>query len=150
MGTFNSLELAGMKALSIIMPWPWLILKDGKDIENRSWFTNYRGKILIHASKKPDPNYLDILKKLFWEGSREPSPHDFAMAKKNWEAINQKWCGHIVGSVELVDCVRNHRSPWAEPGMWHWVLKAPVLFDEPIPARGSLGLWEYKEYGERR
>jgi hypothetical protein len=43
-----------MKALSIIMPWPWLIFHYGKDVENRNWKTDYRGTLLIHASKTPD------------------------------------------------------------------------------------------------
>jgi len=133
-----------MKALSVKMPWAYLIMKFGKDIENRSWFTNYRGKIFIHASKKPEPNYLEILKELLWSGNREPSAHDYAMAVRNWNAINEKWCGCIVGTVELVDCVQNHKSKWADPDMWHWVLKNPILLNEPIPARGSLGLWEYR------
>jgi hypothetical protein len=29
--------------------WSW-ILEGGKDIENRSWSTDYRGTILVHAS----------------------------------------------------------------------------------------------------
>ena len=115
-----------MKALSVIMPWPWLIMKHGKDVENRTWYTNYRGSILIHASKKPDSQIMEII------------------AKFHLKNVEKKWCGCIVGSVELVDCVQNYNSSWAEPGMWHWVLRNPLLFKEPIPARGSRGLWEYK------
>ena len=29
------------------------------------------------------------------------------------------------------------------PGRWGWLLSDPVLFNEPIPAKGKLGLWEY-------
>jgi hypothetical protein len=105
----------------------------GKDVENRSWKTNYRGRILVHASKKPDPNYRDIFNKVFF-----PS-----LTEGEWEEINQEWCGHIVGSVELVDCVQNFKSHWAEKGMWHWVLRDPVPLENPVPVRGSLGLWEY-------
>jgi hypothetical protein len=38
-----------VKALSIRQPWAWLIANGHKDIENRSWNTNYRGAFLIHA-----------------------------------------------------------------------------------------------------
>lgn len=43
-----------MKAISIKQPWASLIAHGIKDIENRSWRTNYRGRVLIHAgaSKK--------------------------------------------------------------------------------------------------
>ena len=136
----NRYGIAGMKVLSVIMPWPWLILKWKKDVENRSWRTNYRGRILIHASKKPDPDHMGKLGNIIGPITAEKL--------KEWAEINKKWCGHIVGSVELVDCVQHSASPWAEPGMWHWVLKNPKLFKEPIPARGMQGLWEYKEYGK--
>jgi hypothetical protein len=136
---YNSYGIAGMKALSVIMPWPWLIMKHGKDVENRTWYTNYRGRILIHASKKPDPFLTEIVGR----ACSDKLTHDELKKLLSW-------CGNIVGTVELVDCVQNHKSKWAESGMWHWVLKKPVLFKEPIPARGSLGLWEYKEYGGKK
>jgi hypothetical protein len=117
-----------VKALSVIMPWPWFIFKNGKDVENRTWPTNYRGRILIHASKKREP----AQKRLF-PGKLE-----------EWNEY-LSWHGCIVGSVELADCVRNYSSEWAELGLFHWVLKNPVLFDKPIPAKGRLGLWEYTE-----
>lgn len=41
-----------MKVLSIRQPWAWLICAGYKDVENRDWRTNYRGRILIHAPKK--------------------------------------------------------------------------------------------------
>jgi hypothetical protein len=43
-----------MKCLSIRPPWAWMIIhlqsKRWKDVENRTWTTNYRGPLLIHAS----------------------------------------------------------------------------------------------------
>ena len=39
-----------MLALSIRQPWAWLILRAGKDVENRDWSTKVRGRVLIHAS----------------------------------------------------------------------------------------------------
>jgi hypothetical protein len=47
--------------------------------------------------------------------------------------------GVIVGSVEIVDCVRNARSKWAERGMWHWLLRNPRVLAKPIPLKGKLG-----------
>lgn len=43
-----------MKAISLMQPWPWLILHAGKDIENRQWTTSYRGPIALHASRTFD------------------------------------------------------------------------------------------------
>ena len=44
-----------MKALSIKQPWVHAILHEGKDVENRTWTTKYRGWIALHASGKPMP-----------------------------------------------------------------------------------------------
>lgn len=38
-----------MKALTIKEPWASLIINGYKKYEFRSWKTNYRGKVLIHA-----------------------------------------------------------------------------------------------------
>jgi hypothetical protein len=47
--------------------------------------------------------------------------------------------GVIVGSVEIVDCVRNSKSRWADRGQWHWLLKTPRVLTKPIPLKGKLG-----------
>jgi hypothetical protein len=41
---------AAMKALSIKQHWVYAILREGKDIENRSWKRDFRGWIALHAS----------------------------------------------------------------------------------------------------
>ena len=41
-----------MKVLTIREPWASLIINGYKEYEFRSWKTNYRGKILIHAGLK--------------------------------------------------------------------------------------------------
>ena len=43
-----------MKALSVKQPWAHRIIKGLKNIEYRSWSTDYRGPLLICSSKTPD------------------------------------------------------------------------------------------------
>lgn len=68
--------------------------------------------------------------------------------------INSKVCsileskelpkGAIIGSVVIAGCVQNHPSLWAEKGCWNWVLKDPVLFENPIMnEKGKLNFWDY-------
>ena len=38
-----------MKCLTICQPWAWAIVAAGKDVENRTRPTRYRGPLLIHA-----------------------------------------------------------------------------------------------------
>lgn len=50
-----------VKTLSIKQPWAWAILNAGKDIENRSRSTSFRGRILIHTGKNIDNDGIDYL-----------------------------------------------------------------------------------------
>lgn len=89
-----------MIALSIRQPWAWLILHNGKDIENREWPTKFRGRVLVHAGKgMTEAEYEDAL--------------IFAHFRKtgclpNWADLER---GGIVGSVEIVGCVTESASP---------------------------------------
>jgi len=126
-----------MKALSIINPWAHLIMYHGKNIENRTWRTDYRGRILVHVSKKIMPGYRHLISEL----------EDLDMEKYcelEEEKKIEAECGMIIGSVELYDCVLEQcKVPWGEPGLWHWKLRNPLPLEKPVPARGSLGLWDY-------
>ena len=47
-----------MKAISLHQPWASMIARGIKDIETRTWSTEYRGELLICSTKKPYiPNY---------------------------------------------------------------------------------------------
>jgi hypothetical protein len=117
-----------MKVLTIKNPWAGAILFLGKDVENRTWRTNYRGRMLIHSSRMQDTNaYHGIFGKMF----QDPAFAD------------RLRFGYIIGSVDLLDCVQNAESRWAEQGVWHWRLKNPIVFTNPIAIQGSLGLWDY-------
>ena len=51
-----------MKALTIKEPWASLIINGYKEYEFRSWKTNYRGKILIHAGKSLEKENIEKFK----------------------------------------------------------------------------------------
>jgi hypothetical protein len=125
-----------MKALSIKNPWAYMIFHEGKNVENRTYSTKFRGKLLIHASKKSMNigDCLAIMPVRF-------SVLDILNLNIYTEALN----GLILGSVQLVDCVQSSKSEWAQKGCWHWIFENPVLLPEPIPALGKLGFWEFNE-----
>lgn len=120
-----------MKALSIRQPWAWLILNAGKDIENRTWRTNMRGRVLIHASKgMTRDEYEDADDPLWATGG-------LTIKLPPFEDLER---GGIVGSVEIVDCVRQSDSPWYQ-GEWGFVLRNPKLLSFR-PLRGALGFFD--------
>ena len=108
-----------------------LTVYGGKDIENRSWATSYRGPLLIHASKGMTKREYEVFCELVCgiPGVEIPDPASLAR-------------GGIIGRVRLVDCVEdaNTSSPWFF-GPYGFVLKDP----EPLPfkpMRGRLGFFE--------
>lgn len=124
-----------MKAITIKQPWASLIVHGIKDIENRNWRTNFRGRVLIHSSAKGDSGKFGCL---------QPNQRDKVLYTPIGRTFfNDLPFGSIIGSVEIVDCVQNHTSVWADKGVYNWVLANPILFPETIPAKGKLSFWEY-------
>jgi hypothetical protein len=120
-----------MKALSIRQPWASMILHYGKDIENRTWPTNVRGRVLIHASKGMTfDEWSDAWDFAVFRGvAREPMNDPEVFLR-----------GGIVGSVEIVDCVTRSESAWFE-GPFGFVLRNPVTLPF-YPFRGALGFFD--------
>lgn len=124
----------GMLALSIRQPWAWLIMNGGKDIENRNWRTNVRGRVLVHAAKGVTKDEW----REAWEWVKTVSPEAYAKACCEIQKGTIER-GGIVGSVEIVDCVKDSQSPWFG-GEYGFVLKDP----RPLPfypCRGKLGFF---------
>ena len=126
-----------MKTLTIKQPWASLIVEKHKLYEFRSWKTNYRGKILIHAGMSLEKDMLERFK-------------DYNLKYE---------LGAIIGEAELVDCIlvdkefndkirsidpivygrSNHTETYA------WKLQNIKKYDNPIPAKGKLSLWNYED-----
>lgn len=131
-----------MKTLSIKNPWAWLIAKGIKPVENRSWKTNFRGRIYIHASKK-------------WDGSKvNPC---LTLSNEQWHSLNRNTqdqlqekkdilSGAIIGEVSIVDCVKNYPSIWSVDNQYQWVLENPFMYDNPLRnVKGKLSFWDFSD-----
>jgi len=115
-------------ALSIRQPWAWLITHGHKDIENRNWKTNRRGKIFIHASK-------GMTKRDYDEAKLFVTPTGITLPP-----ITQLERGGIVGSVEITGCVSQSDSFWFT-GEWGFTLSnSEALPFEPC--KGRLGFFK--------
>lgn len=145
-----------MKALTVKQPWASLIVNGIKDIENRTWKTNFRGRIYIHASsvqgKEPYMIFDDKQSEIFIEQD---------LSLKMLESYKQT--SRIIGEVDIIDCVINHPSIWAEKTpmaklgdyelpsclehpfkpIYNWVLANPIEYKDPIlNVKGKLSFWE--------
>jgi hypothetical protein len=126
-----------VKVLSVRAPWGyWFFGKQlpkgvpVKDIENRTRRTNYRGEVFIQI-----PNTIEF-------GAFDWMCERFDI--KRCDIQNHFMPGHIIGHVEIVDCVQDHSSPWAMDAPWHWVIDNPVLLNKPIPCKGQLGIYNFE------
>lgn len=120
-------------ALSVRQPWAWLIVHGGKDVENRTWATKVRGRVMIHAS----------LGLTVYEYA-----HCAVFARRNGvqiPAFRNLYRGGIIGSVEIVNCLDLGSSmivsKWFE-GPYGFELRSPEPV-EFIPCRGALGFWKW-------
>ena len=127
-----------MKAISIRQPWAWLIIEGHKPIENRTWPTNFRGDIQIHAAKGCTvQEYTDAV-----EFVRSFNPTLAA----GIPPLHQLDKGGIIGLVRITDCVRKHPSPFFV-GPWGFVMDKP--YPLPFrPMRGMLGIFNVNHQGE--
>ena len=127
-----------MKVLTIKQPYASMIINGYKIYEFRSWKTNYRGKLLIHAGgtiEKEDIKYFSYL------------------------GINDYPTKCIIGECELVDCILIDKEfdkylfsldnkvygRHSRVGLYAWKLDNIKIYDKQINISGKLGLWNYEE-----
>lgn len=132
-----------MKVISLTEPFATLISTGIKTIETRSWKTNYRGKLYIHASLTKIP--------VTYKNNQE------LMSLIDDKKLN---FGNIVCSCDLVDCIEmtdefieNIKKDYPKeyitgiyaPGRYAWILKNIEILDEPIKVKGHLGIWDFEQ-----
>jgi hypothetical protein len=150
-----------MKALTLYQPWATLVAIGAKRIETRSWSTNYRGPLAIHAGKnrryvnnngqecltdlEPFHSYLEP-----YIGQELPrgcivatcnlvavkvTTNEIAFRQRRW-SINGKFFYGAPDELAFGDFT---------PGRYMWFLDEIKILTEPIPAKGAMGLWEWDE-----
>ncbi len=119
------------KALSVRQPWAWLIVHGHKDIENRTWPTRFRGRVLIHASKgMTRAEYEDAADFAYFHGG--------VQQMTTFEEMER---GGIVGVATITDCTDNSGSRWHMPDCLGFKLvdAKPLPF---VPCKGALGFFD--------
>ena len=134
-----------MKAISLLQPWATLVVLGIKTIETRSWRTSYRGRILIHASQGKAGNIF----------AAEPP---FKKYIPNFKTLP---FGAIIGEATITDVIPVEMMQMTDElinrltmeekafgdyseGRYAWIMEDPKPFATPIPARGTLSIWEYQ------
>lgn len=118
-----------VRALTLHPIWAWAVVTGLKTVENRTWNTRYRGRLVIHAAaNQPDEQGV---RRWFAKHLGIDVPQDIPR-------------GAIVGAVDLVDVVPiTHElrgNPFAS-GPYCWMLANATRDETPTPMRGKQGLW---------
>lgn len=132
-----------MKTISLWQPWASLVATNWKHYETRSWSTNYRGPLLIHAAK-----HTDDLE--YWFNQPKFKEHLQASGIAHWIDLPR---GAIIAAVKLVSVIPTehirHRLSSTElafgnyeDGRFAWELEFGYRFVSPIPYRGAQGLFD--------
>jgi hypothetical protein len=156
-----------MKVITLTQPWATLVAIGAKRIETRSWKTDYRGPLAIHAAKGYPKDaarlcieepFLSALKKagLMQYGVWHPSNNELPLGAivATCELIG---CGLITSAKTFVSVRPQPRYncvgiPPEEPefsfgdyapGRYAWILANVKMLETPIPAKGALGLWNF-------
>lgn len=95
-----------MKALTIQQPWAMLIALGAKKIETRSWKTNYRGPLAIHAGKinaKISKDMKNMIDDIFYYDYpiRYQVPEYFSDGAYQCDNLPK---GEIIATADLTDC----------------------------------------------
>lgn len=129
-----------MKGLTISLPFASLIASGEKFVENRSWRTNYRGPLVIHAGQ--GTQYLTRS-----ELTEYPTSCAIAVANLvscvSLDEVVQKDLSRrdrkklVPGTHRFRPEVRRHKHT---EGPWCWILE-DVRQIEPLPMASAQGLW---------
>ncbi len=126
--------------LSIRQPWANAIFdrRAGKDVENRTWPTKVRGRILIHAAAKK----ASIAETTEFEAVAVRAIGASTAAALTFDSFDLL-LGGIIGEAEIVDCVTKSDSPWFFGPYGFALQNARRLPFRPL--RGRLGFFSVDE-----
>jgi hypothetical protein len=153
-----------LKAITLWQPWASLVAIEQKRVETRSWPTNYRGPLAIHAAAKLPAKWLGQSRHLT-EFRDELA--DCFNAKRDRDdrtglhvddVIRALPYGAVLCVVNLVAVcetgtvyddlgTREHIFGNYEDGRYAWFLEMVEKFEKPIPAKGNRMLWNWKPPG---
>jgi len=133
-----------MRAVTVCQPYAELIAAGVKLVENRTWPTKYRGRLLIHAGRSRD-----------WMSTRVVDGVEFCAHTQ--KPVDLLAFGAVIATVTLLDCLpieeiragkHDDRFPWLNAhehteGPFCWIFdKGVTRFEKPLQYRGKQGLFD--------
>jgi hypothetical protein len=161
------MEVVVMRCLTLTQPWATLVAIGAKQIETRSWRTSHRGPLAIHAAA----GVGSLGGKRGFQDLCDTEPFRSVLAIAGIQSAADLPLGCVLATCTLVSVVptrqmTNGSSCWWDgpdgrryaytlsdqerafgdytAGRFAWLLADVVALSAPVPARGSLGLWEWQ------
>jgi hypothetical protein len=129
-----------LKVLSLKEPFASLVKENIKCVETRSWKTKYRGELYIHTSLKKISSKDDRINNLVNMLNDKDFNYGYIIAKCtliNCIYMDEKYIEEIKKNTTEYFC--GHYSL----GRYAWILDNVEILDEPIKAKGKLGIWTF-------
>ena len=138
-----------MKALSLWQPYATLAVTGVKHYETRGWWTDYRGLLAIHATKKPVKSVIRML---------PPEVVGTISRALHGRELLRLPTGAVLGTVYIEDCIEITESFIASLtpreracgdftiGRYAWVMEGAHEYERPIPAEGMQRLWNWRGF----
>ena len=143
-----------IRGITLTHPWPYAILKWGKDVENRTWRPERQGGtvgmwLAIHGGAEPKGEKRTRFRLDLWAAMQKAGKLDTQSEIVQRRLYSGQQVGGedhfirpgIVAVGKLVEVRQDSPSPWAVQGQWHWCLEVTPL-PEAVPHRGAQGLWQ--------
>lgn len=159
-----------MKTLSVTQPYATLLCSGVKTIEQRSWSTEYRGMLLIHATKWSAKLFDPIVDLRFFQ------EYDKCIAKNGDQVKESKILSVVDNRLILLDdsfrreyaLLKTEIAKQADKGLtlfpmhsivgkvdiidvvsngigYDWIVDNAVLFNNPVHGvKGKLRLWDFQ------
>lgn len=148
-----------MKTITLHQPWASLVAIGAKKIETRSWSTYYRGPLAIHAgmntgfmrgknSMLEEPYFKDVLQGVELPVGCMVATCNLVHVQQMSELQVFPACKGIGHGGKLWSLEAQERAfGFYSIGRYMWLLDDIHTLAEPVPVKGSLGLWEWSPTG---
>lgn len=134
-----------LKGITISEPWASKIASGEKWIENRTWFTGYRGWLAIHAGRGQQYLTREQLQ-------HYPAGHIIAVARLTGCVTFTESDRRKIIEERNVEKIKGAGRTWLNlaqhefaEGPQCWILEDVRKLTETIPFKGMQGLWDVPE-----
>lgn len=135
-----------IKTISLWQPWATLIAIGAKTLETRSWATKYRGLLAIHAAKRWQAEQQDFLQRGIFQEALAPHGYTLKESLPFGRVVAIVHLKAIYKTEDIVERVPEWDRAFGDfrSGRYAWECAKPYELKEPIPLRGSQGLFEWE------